>query len=161
MQKALEHSNDELSTRLLEIKEKLTAQSKKSQDVERQVEDTVVSTLFQKELQEALRRKAEANGEKFDTEKNADGDDGSASSYYDSESESEDDDKEKKKTDEEEKETEDQENNKNIENYLDKKTTGKSQSVDDIEDTDMIKKMRREWEQMHGDPSKMDEKLKA
>ena len=54
MQKALEHSNDELSTRLLEIKEKLTAQSKKSQDVERQVEDTVVSTLFQKELQEAL-----------------------------------------------------------------------------------------------------------
>lgn len=25
----------------------------------------------------------------------------------------------------------------------------------------MIKKMRREWDQMHGDPTQMDEKLKA
>jgi len=153
----------------LEIKEKLTAQSKKGHEVEREVEDRVVNTLFQKELQAALRRKAEANGEKFDAEKNAEADDDSASSYYDTESDGDDGDKEKqddkqkdkKKTDEEEKAAEDQENDKNIENYLDKKTTGKSQPVDDIEDADMVKKMRREWEQMQGDPSKMDEKLKA
>ena len=50
MQKALEHSNDELSTRLLEIKDKLTRQTKKNQEVERDVEGTVVNTLFKQEL---------------------------------------------------------------------------------------------------------------
>ena len=165
MQKAIEHSNDELSTRLQEIKDKLTKQTQKNNEVEKEMEDYVVNTLYQKELQEALKRKAEENGEKFDKEKKDGGEEGDASSYYDSEDESEDEKTEKKvegeeESKEEEKKVEDQEN-KNIENYIDKKTTGASQPIDDIEDAEMIKKMRREWEQLHGDPSQMDEKLKS
>ena len=59
MQKAIENGNQELSTKLVEIRQKLSLQAKKNQQIEREVEDYVVKTSFAEELKERLKEKAE------------------------------------------------------------------------------------------------------
>ena len=112
MQKAIENGNQELSTKLVEIREKLSLQAKKNQQIEREVEDYVVKTSFAEELKERLKEKAEQNAENFDKKNEQESEE---SSYYDTEGD------EEPKT-----ATKEDQENKNIENFIEKKTTGVS-----------------------------------
>ena len=66
MQKAIENGNQELSSKLIEIRQKLSMQAEKNHKIEREVEDYVVKTKFADELAERLKEKAAENGEHFD-----------------------------------------------------------------------------------------------
>ena len=66
MQKAIESGNQELSTKLVEIRQKLTLQAQKNHKIEREVEDYVVKTNFADELNDRLTQMATENGEKLD-----------------------------------------------------------------------------------------------
>ena len=134
MQKAIENGNQELSSKLIEIRQKLSMQAEKNHKIERDVEDYVVKTKFANELAERLKEKAAENGEQFDKGKEEKeekeeqkNESEEESSYYDTE---EDDENEEVKK-------EDQEN-RNIANFIEKKATGVSKPVKDIEDSEMI-----------------------
>ena len=58
MQKAIENGNQELSSKLIEIRQKLSMQAEKNHKIEREVEDYVVKTKFADELAERLKEKA-------------------------------------------------------------------------------------------------------
>ena len=134
-------------------------QAEKNHKIEREVEDYVVKTKFADELAERLKEKAAENGEQFDKgkeekEENEEKEEQKneseeVSSYYDTE---EDDENEEVKKDDQE--------NRNIANFIEKKATGVSKPIKDIEDSEMIQKMRKEWEQIQGDPNLMDKQLK-
>ena len=66
MQKAIENGNQELSSKLIEIRQKLSMQAEKNHKIERDVEDYVDKTKFADELAERLKEKATENGEQFD-----------------------------------------------------------------------------------------------